>query len=266
MMGIQLSMVQMNSVVGQTDVNSSKIVESICEAASLGSDIVCFPEACLTGYTTKGPDRHSLKINDPYVQRISRSSSENGIIVVFGFMENLDSGLYLTQMTVTPTGDTMVYRKTHLGNNERDVFSAGDKIPVISLEKVCLGVHLCWEGHIPDISTVLRAKGAELVLLPHCSGIGGERRKETWGRFLPARANDNGMYVAACNAVGHNGIDAIFGGGCTVMDPKGRVMAEYFGDDEHMLTCCLEGVLPRNGQDNDMLNISYFDRRRPELY
>jgi len=260
-----LSMVQMNSVVDEKERNLSRMVSLIDEAVRSGSDILCFPEACLTGYTSKNPDRFAVRIDDEAIRTICDLSSKNDIGISFGFMESSVCGTYITQATVGAKGMT-VYRKTHLGSNEKDVFKSGSEFPVMDICDVNVGVHLCWEGHIPDISTVLRSKGAELVLIPHSSGIGGIRRKETWERFLPARADDNGMYVAACNAIGDNGIDAVFGGGCMVIDPKGRTIGEYFGDDEHMLTCRLETDLPRYYREQNMSSISYFDRRRQELY
>ncbi len=265
MRAMQLSMVQMNSVVDKTERNLSHIISFIDEAVRLGSDMLCFPEASLTGYTSKNPNQYAICIDDEAIKTICDLSSKNNIGISFGFMESSEDGPYITQMTVGPKNMT-VYRKTHLGSNEKGLFNSGNELPVANVGNADVGVHLCWEGHIPDISTVLRAKGAELVLIPHSSGIGGTRRKETWERFLPARADDNGMYVAACNAIGHNGIDAVFGGGCIVIDPKGRTIGEYFGDDEHMLTCRLEGDLPRYDREQNMSSISYFDRRRQELY
>ena len=82
---------------------------------------------------------------------------------------------------------------------------------------------------------------------------------------LPARACDNGLYVAACSAVGDNGKGNVFGGGMMVLDPKGNIISEYYGTDEHSITVDIGGKLPRDGPET-MSNISYFDRRRPELY
>ncbi len=49
------------------------------------------------------------------------------------------------------------------------------------------------------------------------------------------------------------------------LDTKGNVIDEYYGTDDHSLTVDIGGKLPRDGPET-MSNISYFDRRRPELY
>ncbi|MBO4353033.1 MAG: hypothetical protein J5818_06025, partial [Eggerthellaceae bacterium] len=148
--------------------------------------------------------------------------------------------------------------KTHLGPHERDAFQPGDQLVVNDMAGARVGVQLCWEGHIPQIAATLRARGAEVIAAPFASGVGGERRLESWSRFLPARAGDNGVYVVACNALPAGGI-AVYG-------PKGELVTSYAGDDEVLITCELDSVLPRNDPEQPMGSLSYFDYQRPELY
>ena len=136
---------------------------------------------------------------------------------------------------------------------------------VVAVENVRVGVQLCWEAHIPDVTGVLRGKGAQLVLMPHAGGPGGARRLESWARYLPARALDNGLYVAACNALRRT-VDGGKGGGIAVYGPDGVAAAQYDGADERMVTVSVGGLLPRETPDDDMRAISYYDRRRPDLY
>lgn len=259
-------MVQMQSIVGDVKHNASKIVDFVDLFSDTGSEIICFPETCLTGYTTCNPIEYSIDSNNPYIGEIIKEAEKRDTIISFGLMEKTNAGPYITQMTIAPGNNVMKYRKTHLGHKEREVFKAGNEIPVMQTDKICLGIQLCWEGHIPEVSTVLRCKGAELILLPHSSGLGEQRRKEAWNRYLPARANDNGAYVAACNAIGYNGLGVHFGGGCIVLDPKGKIIAEKFDDSEGGITTELIDRLPRYNSEFKMSDISYFDSRRPELY
>jgi hypothetical protein len=60
-------------------------------------------------------------------------------------------------------------------------------------------------------------------------------------------------------------LGTVFGGGMIALDTKGNVIDEYYGTDDHSLTVDIGGKLPRDGPET-MSNISYFDRRRPELY
>ena len=256
-------MVQMNSVAGDPARNLAKMKNFM--ESSRDSDIICFPEMCLSGYSTVGPDRFALDPADQYVAKAHDLASEYGSAIVFGFIEKDNVTMHLRQEIAGRDGMVGYYRKTHLGQKESELFTAGDELPVFEVDGVKIGIQLCTESHIPDICATFRSKGAEVVLTPFANGISSDRRRAVWHSYLPARASDNGIYVAGCSAVGDNGQGSKFGGGLIALDPKGNVIEEYYGDDEHSITFSAGGKLPRDGPET-MMNISYYDRRRPELY
>ena len=257
-----LTLVQMTSITGEPSSNLEKM-RSFVEA-NRGSDIICFPEMCLSGYSTDCPEAIAMSLEDPLVSEVHRLSESTGMTIVFGYIEKGDDGLYLRQEIVHGK-DVNCYRKSHLGIKERELFLPGNELPVFDVDGIRMGLQLCTESHVPDITSAYRSKGVELVIMPFANGISSDRRKEVWMTYLPARACDNGIYVGGCSAVGDNGRGTVFGGGLIALDPKGRIMSEYYGNDEHAITVRIGGKLPRDGPEN-MMNISYFDRRRPELY
>ncbi len=263
MKDVRVTMVQMNSVAGDPARNLSKM-RSFVES-NRDSDIICFPEMCLSGYSTVESERFALDPADSYVKEARELASEYGTAIVFGYIEKDNGSMHLRQEIAGKDGMIRHYRKTHLGLKESELFIAGNELPVFDVDGVKAGIQLCTESHIPDICATLRSRGAEIVLTPFANGISSDRRKSVWHSYLPARASDNGMYVAGCSAVGDNGQGSIFGGGLIALDPKGNVIDEYYGDDEHSITFSAGGKLPRDGPET-MMNISYYDRRRPELY
>jgi predicted amidohydrolase len=263
MRDIRLTVVQMNSVVGDADGNLRRMERFIRDNGD--SDIICFPEMCLSGYTTNGPAPFALRPDDEHIVAVKKLSEDLGVAVVFGYMEIDGVSIHLRQEIVSDGETVGFYRKTHLGAAESKVFEPGCDIPVFNVKEVCVGLHLCVESHIPDISQTLRSKGAELLLIPFANGISGEKRRQVWASYMPARASDNGVFVAGCSSVGDNGAGSVLGGGLIVYDPKGNVVCEYYGMEEKSLTAAIGGKLPRDGPET-MSNISYYDRRRPELY
>ncbi len=263
MKNIRLTVVQCRSLAGGFSENL-RVMERLISDNS-GSDIICFPEMSLSGYSTTDATRFALKPDSAPVRRIHALSEQHGVSVVFGYLEENGTRPYMRQEIVQPSGRVDFYRKTHLGAAESKVFSEGDDLPVFEVCEVKVGIQLCIESHIPDITQTYRSKEAELVLMPFANGISGDKRRTVWGSYMPARASDNGLYVAACSSIGDNGMGAIFGGGLLVLDPKGNPVAEYYGTDEHSVTVDMGGALPRDGPAT-MSNISYYDRRRPELY
>ena len=267
MRDIVVAAVQMASPAGACEDNAQRMRTLLDEAAGQGAQLVFFPEACLTGYSTDRARDIALAADHACVRAVEEAARELGVAVGFGYIEAVGEGERpFVTYEVFDGARVLTYRKTHLGSREQGVFAAGDSLPVCQAAGACVGVHLCWESHLPDISTTLRARGAEILAVPHAAPAGGERRRSIWMRILAARAYDNGAYVVACNALRNEDSKSGRGGGLAVFDPKGQVMAEYYGEDEHVLVCNLPARLPRDASDDSMHFVSYFDRRRPELY
>lgn len=271
----RLAVIQMLPDLNDPVKNAEKICRFLRGAAEQHADLALFPEACLTGYSSALAEKLAIPADHRAVRMVEAESLRTGAAVCFGYYEETGALPFITQEFFSE-GTRTLYRKTHLGSREQGRFQAGRLFPAADLRKdpsLRCGMQLCWESHIPDISTALRAQGAELLLFPYASGMGGETCRAHWSH-LPARASDNGLYAAACNALQRKNrgdipaasADDITGGGIAVYDPKGRCIASCFDTDERMLLCDLAGPLPREIPDGDMHSISYFDRRRTELF
>lgn len=274
--------------------NIKKLTAYVRRAAGKNADLLLLPEAFLTGYQPSEAAVRALLAESEEIRAVIDLAGKYALTLSCGFMERSmeraeqtsgDPALYLTQL-ITDGSHTQFYRKTHLGCREQAVFSEGNDLPVFTGQKAVIGTHLCWESHIPDIASTLRGRGAELLLIPYASGLSGRTCRDVWSRHMPARSSDNGVYTAACNALSHRRMpeqnlsgchlpdqspadvyrSSFIGGGCAIYDPKGRLIASYFGLKERLLICDLDPDLPRCHPDGDMGHISYFDRRRPELY
>ena len=274
---ITVGAVQMASKMGDAAANAEVIVGWADRAARQGADLVFFPECSLTGYTTDRAAERAVRIDDEAACQVERFAAQRGIAIGYGFAEKREGfdKPFITYVVASADG-RLCYRKTHLGASEAASYEAGDELVVAQVAGVRVGVQLCWEGHICDIATTLRAKGAELLLAPHAGGLGGARRLQAWARYLPARAVDNGLFVVACNAL-RNGSAASEkhadaesgggrGGGLAAYGPNGELMTSYDQADEHLMLVEVGGRLPREAPSGGMRGISYFDRRRPELY
>ena len=262
---VRLSMVSMNSVLGDTEGNLSRML-ALCDAASsVGSDIVCFPELCLSGYSMPGSTELVTTIDSPEVGAVVDKSSETGMCICFGFV---DEGPRIAQAVVECGKVLGAYHKTHLGEREAPVMVPGDSLDAIRTSKAVLGIQVCWEAHFPEMSCTYALKGADILLMPFASGLGGERRRSSWDRILPARAYDNTVYVGACNGFGPTGSGTTLGGGAAIYDARGNKLAEDFSgecmvtadlDPEPLETIRAEGYV-------SMKDVYFLDKRRPDIY
>lgn len=264
MKDLRLSMAQMGSVAGDMEGNLSGILDICRLAASKGTDILCLPELCLSGYAMPYSSEISIPDGHPAVQSIADVSSETGMCICFGYV---GEGPCIRQAVAENGRIVGCYDKTHLGERER-AMRPGGTIDVIRTSRAVIGIQICWESHFPEISTTLALQGADIILMPFASGLGGDRRRSSWLRYLPARAYDNTVYVGACNAYGPNGFGTEFGGGAMIFDPRGETMCEDFGETG-IITADLSAEplerIRRKGYES-MKDLCFLDKRRPELY
>ncbi len=264
MKDLRLSMAQMSSAAGDIGGNLTGILEACRLASDAEADILCLPELCLSGYAMPRSSEIPIPDGHPAIGRILDASAETGMCICFGYV---GEGPCIRQAIAEDGRIAGHYDKTHLGERER-AMKPGESIDVVRTSRAAIGMQLCWESHFPEISTTLALEGADIILMPFASGLGGDRRRSSWLRYLPARAYDNTVYVGACNAYGPNGFGTDFGGGAMIFDPRGEVLCEDFSG-----TGIITADLPAEPLDRirkkgceSMKDLCFLDKRRPELY
>lgn len=265
MESMRVTSVSMQSIVGDIEGNCSRILGSIKASSSKGSDLILFPELSLTGYSMPSSHRFPLSQNSPEVGDIIDAACDNSCIVSFGMV---DEDRHITQI-VTEKGRIIgTYHKTHLGDYEKTYTRPGDSLDIIHSSKCNIGIQICWESHFPDITRTYAMRGADIILMPHASPLSGDRRRSVWNRIVPARCNDNVVFAMLCNASGDNGCGSTFGGGSSVIDPRGNILGEHYLS-MGSVTVDLEPeemMRIRSGEVTSMRDTYFLDRRRPELY
>ena len=225
--GYKIALVVMESNCNQPEENASQMCASVQRAGERGAQAVLFPEASLTGYCPGHATELAIGIEHILVEKLRQAAKKSGIKVVAGIMERAGGRLYISQLVCGPEGSLQVYRKAHLGVREKEVFYAGDALKVFDAP-MPFGIGICYDMHFPEAAAAMRAGGARLLLAPHASPVKAGPRLEVWARYMPARAYDNRVYVACCNACGSNGCGTVFSGGAAVYAPDGSVLAADF--------------------------------------
>ncbi len=235
------------------------------EAAQSGCSVICFPECYLTGYHPEKVMSHAIALNTPVLQLVSTIAMENTIDILVGFMEKSDNSFYITHGLFRKDGTRDYYRKTHLGQREKAVFSSGKELKILSLTNgTKIGIQLCVETHYPEITQTLALRGAEVVFAPHAVPRISGNREEIWRKYIPARSYDNRIYMACCNLWDHTH----FGGGCLVTGPRGEVISACFDDKAFLLSCEIDEDLISSFRTLENKRSAHFypSLRRPELY
>ncbi len=224
---IRLGLCQINTVVGDLDGNSQRILAAYEEADAAGCDVAVFPELAITGYP---PEDLVLKPGFVAANRaaLDKVASRTGrCAAVVGFVD-ADRDLY-NAAAVCAGGEVVGrYQKRLLPNyavfDEQRYFAAGTApLTLFEIAGVTVGIAICedvWsaEGTIAAQS----AGGAELVLIPNGSPYFRDRQGER-ERMVATRAEDAHCHIVYVNQVGGQD-ELIFDGASFIVDDNGDLL------------------------------------------
>ncbi|ABA90204.1 nitrilase/amidohydrolase superfamily protein, class 7 [Syntrophotalea carbinolica DSM 2380] len=265
----RLALVQSVSEIGDCTRNLEGIARWTEQAARQGAEMVCFPELAICGYTRSGIGELAEVVPGRASCHLAALARKHRMVVSAGLIEKSGSACYITQLVASADGSIERYRKTHLGRREREVFCAGDALPVFTTRSragmpITFAIGLCYDLHFPELATAYAVQGAQLLLAPHAAPHAGPDRMQLWQRYMGARAYDNTMYVAACNHV-QKLKSSDCSGGLGVWDYRtGTLLAQRTEPGEGLLfwDLDLDGVNRTRAQGRTF----FLDDRRPELF
>jgi N-carbamoylputrescine amidase len=266
MQDIRIALIVCHSSLEATELNFQRMSAWVDQAARQNARLVCFPELNISGYTvrTNGPAAELLP--GRISRRLGSLAKKSQMAILAGMAEKtMDGQVYAVHLIARPDGAFGIYRKLHIAPPEKGVFAAGNQVPLFDVFGVRVGIQLCYDTHFPELSTLMAAHGAELIVMPHASPRGTSREKyQSWKRHLPARAYDNSLYVVACNQTGDNGEGLVFPGVAMMIGPSGNVMQKDVSGGEGMLVADLSAKELNRVRHHPMHY--FFANRRPGLY
>jgi predicted amidohydrolase len=262
--------VQMDIHLADASRNLKAMQEKLREATSAGAQLTVFPECTTTGYCFESLNE-AVEVAQPLMgenfQCVHQMCVELDTMVVFGFLELVEEGVYNTVAMVGPSGLIASYRKIHLPFLGVDRFTLpGDRpFAVVDTSVARIGLNICYDSSFPEAARALAIEGADLIALPTnwppTSGLAAE--------IIPnARALENHVYFMAINRIGsERGID--FVGKSKICDPTGRSLAFANHAREEILFAEIDPQFARQKHLVNVPGVHEVDRlrdRRPEFY
>lgn len=264
--------VQLDPVVGDAARNRRTVVDGIAEAFAGGASIVVVPELSTSGYVFRDREEaRGLAIrpdDDVFGEWASLASGAPGGdgVVVGGFAELGDDGhVYNSAAVVDPSGVRAVYRKVHLWDREKEVFTPGDAAPpVVETPHGRIGVMICFDLEFPEWTRLAGLAGADLLAVPTNWPLvdtpPGERPAEQ--RIAVAAALVNRMAIACADRFGaERGVE--WTQGTAIVSALGVVIAET-GPGRGIARADVD--LPASRDKGLSTLVDLFGDRRPELY
>lgn len=147
--------------------NVAATLRQIAEAAGNGARLIVLPELASTGYSFDTRDEafaHAEPVPEgPTCSEWIRAAAEHDVYIVAGIAESEGVKLYDTAVLIGPEGYIGRYRKTHLWNREKLIFTPGSEYPVFETRIGRIGLLVCWDIWFPEVARILTAQGADVI-------------------------------------------------------------------------------------------------------
>lgn len=296
MNNIKISTAQFENRSNDKDYNLS-IIESLSKKAAIqGSQVICFHECCITGYTfashlSKEQMLHVAEFipAGESILKLTEIAKHNNITILAGLFEkDAHENLFNTYVCVNKNGLVAKFRKLHPFINP--YLKAGDSYCIFEINGWRCGILICYDNNIIENVRATKLLGADIIFMPHVTmctpstrpGAGfvdpelwknretdptslrlefdGMKGRAWLMKWLPARAYDNAVYAVFSNPVGMDD-DQLKNGCSMIIDPFGDVIAECRSFEDSFVTATISAEkITRAG------GYRYIKARRPELY
>lgn len=236
---LSICLAQLNPVVGNVEANIARARSARAEAAAKGADLIVFTELFVSGYP---PEDLVLK---PAFQDAARAvledfaadTADGGPAVLIG-VPLRDAGLLHNSVALLEGGKVAdVRHKQMLPNygvfDEMRVFAPGRDPDPIPFRGIKLGVPICediWHEHV--VAT-LKARGADLLLVPNGSPFEATKHGARMDH-VRARISESGLPLAYVNQVGGQD-ELVFDGASFVMNTDFTVPLSMPAFDEALV-------------------------------
>jgi len=220
---------QIAPTIGDLAANAELIEAQIREAVAANADVIVLPELATSGYMFDDAEEARAVALTPASPMFSNWAVAAGnSIVVCGFCEQGDDGrLYNSAVMVDADGVIAHYRKTHLWDREKLIFTPGDALPrVVKSKHGAIAVMVCYDLEFGELTRRVALDGAELIAAPVNWPLfprpGGEHPGEVITAMSTARTNT--VAIACCDRAGAERGQP-WTEGSVIVDPDGWVVA-----------------------------------------
>jgi len=228
---MKISLAQFEVTRANAEANLARIAELAAQARASGSDLLCLPEMCTTGFDWEYNRAH-LDAAGAQVETVASIAKTHSIAICGSFLEQTEAGNAANCFHYFDGKGALLarYRKLHLFtlfHEERHV-EAGNEYITFETGGARFGAAICYDLRFPELFRATTEAGAIIQLLPAAFP---HPRLEHWRTLVRARAIENQTYFVAINQCGVEGHGSSVGeiryfGHSMVIDPWGEIVAE----------------------------------------
>ncbi|MGE3073490.1 MAG: nitrilase-related carbon-nitrogen hydrolase [Dehalococcoidia bacterium] len=249
--------------IEDAEANLQNLLRALDEAGETGAQLVGLPESSYPAYYLRDTNPYARSGVRPFKEvcaLIGEKAKTYGYwlaagIAAPGSNEKLTNSALVFGPDGAPHGQ---FDKSFLWHFDSTWFTPGSEFPVWDMGFATVGILICADGRMPEIARSLTLNGAE-VILDLTAWVSAARETSQLSNpqceyFMPVRAAENGVWVAAADKWGIEAGSIVYAGRSMVINPAGETVALAPSDSETVLA---HDLVPMNA---DLVP------RRPALY
>jgi 5-aminopentanamidase len=260
---MRLATIQTDPVFGMKEHN---IAEALALMGAADADLYVLPELFASGYNFASASE-AASLAEPFATgdtflALRRFAEQARSFIVFGFPENDNGVLYNSSAIVGYDGTCSLYRKTHLFDREKLIFTPGNLgFNVAQTPFGIVGMMICFDWYFPEAARTLALKGAQIIahpsnlVLPNCPNA------------MPVRSLENRVFAATANRVGTEDRaegSLTFIGQSQITSPAGEILHRSPSSRTEAAVC---EIVPERANDKFATQRNHlFLDRHPEFY
>ncbi len=247
---LRIALAQVAPALGDLPGNVAMHLRVARAALRRGARLLVFPELSLTGYRLQDlVSEVAVRLDDPVPLHPLLDISRRISLIVGLVEESEGHGFYNSALFLEGGRIRHVHRKVYLPTygmfEEGRYFSAGDSLRAFRSRLGRIGMAVCEDIWHPPAALILAQDGADYLFVLANGPTHGIKRQgeplsqQTWNDLLKVTAQLQTVFVVCANRAGcEDGVT--FGGGSSVHDPLGHLVAQGKLLDEDLVVCDLE--------------------------
>ncbi len=265
---MKVTAAQLSPVFLNKEKTVTKAINAIKEAGKIGSKLIVFPEAFISGYpdwvwlipNSKGAELNELYIKlvenaisvpDNSTEKLCKAASDANINVIIGMheknSETSSSSLYNSLLYISDEGKIIgKHRKLIPTGGERLIWAQGDGSTLISHDTSVgkIGGLICWENFMPLARNAMYESGVQILAAPTWD------KSPNWLISMQHNAREGGLFIISCcmafkmedipdayefKKLYPEGREWINIGNSCIVSPKGKIIAGPLEAEEGLL-------------------------------
>jgi len=262
---VKVAVYQFEPQRGDKSVNLKNIADALSGYSDV--DLWILPELATTGYLFDSFEALQSRaehipggITCKFVQSITHKLN---CALILGLAEKQGNRVFNSAVIYDCGNYLGSYRKIHLFDREKRLFTAGkQEPPVFLIQGARIGIMICFDWFFPETARTLALKGAQLIahpanlVLPYCP------------EAMITRSIENRVFTVTANRTGgersEDGTALTFTGSSQIIDPVGKRLGQLSATEPGVLAIEIDPT----AADNKWItaNNDIFKDRRTDLY